>query len=446
MTSPRLKLTRGRVAVAGLSIFLVIWVWAIALLLWGAGGPNGLNMGADYSHTYSAIVALRHGQNPYDYHVLWRVQQSILKPLHLPFQRETPAVLIGTSPFYLWILQPLSWLPFQLSAVLYMFGSYALSGAAFFAVLNYFGWRRRLLPTALFLAAPQTIMAAYFGNTIDIVFLGIAFALPLLKRHPVLAGACLSMSVLKIPAAAPIAMLILLFEAPDRGRVIWGFLGCYAVRNVITVAVVGWQPLFGHFKGLLGFTQSIALQPNLASLSGIYVRNVGHAGRLGLEIASVAVASGLTGWWYLRSREQPQSGLLGAAWLWGLWMLATPYAHFIDEMVLVIPLVALLGKDGERVSRWPCIAALYLAAGSIFLFSAQPDGVQLLWLPLVGLTACFAAGIPIAKRNREAVARVALSVAGGGGALQLTRLMSPFPDNPLPVSHSMNVTEATTDS
>jgi hypothetical protein len=78
--------------------------------------------------------------------------------------------------------------------------------------------------------------------------------------------------------------------------------------------------------------------------------------------------------------------------------------------------------------------------------SAQPDGVQLLWLPLVGLTACFAAGIPVAKRKPETVVAVARSVAGGGGALQLTRLLSPFPDNRLPVSHSMSETEATADS
>jgi hypothetical protein len=431
-----------------LATFLLIWSWAVIVLVWGSKGPNGMGMGTDYSHTYAAIVALRHGLNAYDYHVLWTVQASILRPLHLPVQPQTPAVLVGTTPFFLWLFQPLTWMPYQISATLYMLLSYALSGAGFLCVLKYFGWRRRVLPTALFLAAPQTILAAYFGNTVDIVFLGIALSLPLLKRYPLFAGACLSLSVLKMPAAAPIALLILLFEAPEKRRVIWGFVGCYAFRSAVAAAALGWQPMSGHLRALLSFSQSIDLQPNLVSLSGSYVRNVGHGGRMSLELAAIALACALTGWWYLRSRHEPQPPILGAGWLWGVWLLATPYAHFVDEMILVIPLVALLGRDGEHVSEWRSIAALYLGAGSIFLFSAQPHGVALLWLPLLGLTLCFAGAGPLARKRNEMPAPVqsAAELPTGLASTEPVLRPFPFPINARMASHKISMMDATTDS
>jgi len=77
-------------------------------------------------------------------------------------------------------------------------------------------------------------------------------------------------------------------------------------------------------------------------------------------------------------------------WLWFLWMLATPYAHFIDEIVLVIPVLALIGVNGRHVTRPTSVVVLYLLGLSIWLFSWTPMNVQLLWAPLVLCGGCFA--------------------------------------------------------
>jgi hypothetical protein len=65
-----------------------------------------------------------------------------------------------------------------------------------------------------------------------------------------------------------------------------------------------------------------------------------------------------------------------------VWLIAIPYAHFIDEMLLIVPVIALLGRDGRWISRPVSVGVLYLLGLSILLYSWTPMHMQLLSLPL----------------------------------------------------------------
>jgi hypothetical protein len=86
----------------------------------------------------------------------------------------------------------------------------------------------------------------------------------------------------------------------------------------------------------------------------------------------------------LRRRQSfTQAPALAFGWLWLLWFLVSPYAHFFDQILLTLPILVFMGRDGEFVTRRNQAVCLYLLFFSLFLIQWAPDGVQLLSLPLV---------------------------------------------------------------
>jgi len=128
-------------------------------------------------------------------------------------------------------LRPIDAFPFQAIAIAWMLLTYVLVGFVFWALLRHFGWRRRCLPTFIFLATPAVSLGIFYGNMIGLAFAAIAGAFPLLRRYPFLAGVVLSVSMLKPQVALPIAALIVLFQAPYKGRVIAGFVTAFLGRS-----------------------------------------------------------------------------------------------------------------------------------------------------------------------------------------------------------------------
>jgi hypothetical protein len=343
----------------------------------------------DFSHTYAAVRVLSFGHNPYDYHRLSHAQHALLSQAGLPVQPQSTALLVGTSTFYLWLLRPIISLPFQMVAIAWMLSTYALIGFVFLALLRHFGWRRRGLPAIMFLVSPAAALGIFYGNMIALTFAAVAGAFPLLRRYPILAGIILSISVLKLQVGLPLVGLIVLFHAPHKGRVVAGFLAAFFARQLLTTVVLGPEYQKWWLQSLLNFSTTMQLQPNLASLTGLYAYALPHTPRMILEIASIAFVGTLTlaFWWKVRARGTVP--LQRSGWLWFLWILATPYAHFIDEVLLVIPVVALVGRDARYITRPLTVVVLYMLGLSLLLFSWTPMHVQLLWLPLALCAGCF---------------------------------------------------------
>jgi Glycosyltransferase family 87 len=386
---PRLQSSRSAWALVLLVGLLMLWVWLALEAVLTSPGPNAAVFGVDFSHTYVASWLLTHSNNPYDVNSLSAAQHTLIGGQGLPIQPRSSVVLTGTSAFFLWLLQPLNAVPYQTAAIAWMLCTFSMVGLVFLALLRHLGWSRRGLPAILFLASPPVVLATFYGNTISIVFAGFASGFMLLRRHPFIAGILLSLAVLKLPVALPLVGLLVLFHAPHKRWVVGGFLAAFLSRQVFTIALLGQQYESWRIANLMSFSHSMPTQPNVSSLSGLYAQLLPETARLVLEAVSVGVAGAMTLVFWWKTRHESSLPLLRTGWLWFIWLIATPYAHYIDEMLLVIPVLALVGCHGRRITKPLSVCTLYLLILSLLLYSWTPMRMQLLWVPLALCACCF---------------------------------------------------------
>lgn len=370
-------------------VLLVLWVWLFYAEGAFAGGPNGKSFEADFAMFVGAAQVLHNGANPYDHNILYATERHLLVHQGLPSRLAAkPIVRVGNPPLFFWLLEPVARLPFQTLGIAWMLFLYALSAIGFYALLNYLQWNRRLLPLAIFLLMPQVLFGPFYGNVVNVVFCALALALALVRRHPYAAGLLLVFAWLKPQVAVPVILLMALFLTPDRQRLAAGFGTSSVLLLALTLLTTGASSLREWVAGLMSYSDNIALSPDLTSLSGLYVRDTVSPVRLYFEIAVIAGALILTALAWHQYRRGGSVDSLEVAWLSVMWFLATPYAHFFDEILLTLPVLAVIGRDGLRVGSWLGSTTLYLALLSLLLISAAPGGVQLLFLPLAGIAIC----------------------------------------------------------
>jgi len=378
---------------APLFVLLLLWLWLFRSEGAFQGGPNGRAFEGDFAMFITAAQILKEGGNPYDHNLLFRREKAFLDRLGLPITKDRPVVRVGNPPLLFWAMEPLTQLGFQAAALAWLVLMYALSLVGVLATMAYLGWKQRLLPCLFFALMPQVLLGPFYGNIVCLVFAALGCSLALLKRYPLIAGALCSIALVKPPVALPVVLLILLRHPAQRNRMVAGFVGAVACLSAVTVLALGPHVLGLWLTGMIQYSRDIQSSPDVASLSGLYVRNAGVVLRTSLEIMAIVVALTLTAWWWWRHRAATELPLAG---LCVVWFLAAPYAHFFDEVLLTLPILILIGRDGSRISlRWSS-SALYLMFFSICLISAAPFGVQLLPLFLMALLAClvFAASDP----------------------------------------------------
>jgi Glycosyltransferase family 87 len=293
-----------------------------------------------------------------------------------------PVVRVGNPPLFFWALQPLNRLPFQVAALGWIAAMYVLSGLGFFVLLRHLGWRSRVVPLIFFLAMPQVVLGAFYGNVIGLVFAAMALALSLASRSPVAAGVLLCLAWLKPPVALPLVVLIVLFHSRSRLKLIGGFAAATAGWLLLTMITTGWSSLQLWVEGLTRYSRDMAIQPDVASLAGLYVRWAPAEPRIIAEILILAGAAALTVRYWLQRRGTIDTRLIAVGGLWFVWMLATPYAHFFDEILLAAPLLAFFGVDGSYVAFRSRAVTLYLLFFSLLLISWMPLQANLLSIPL----------------------------------------------------------------
>lgn len=375
-------------ALAPLGICLVLWVFLLSVSGNFENGPRPRALGADFALNITGSVILQHGGNPYDHNQTIATQQSFFarQGIKTVNDKMTRALTWGGyPPLYFWLLQPLTHIPFRAIGLIWIISLYGFMGLGFLCILHYLGWKRRLIPTLIFMAMPQTTIEAFYGNPAALVFALIAGSLFVQRRHPVWGGCLISLAWLKPQLAVPAMILIVLFHVNDRRRFLKGIvIGSFALLAA-TLASVGIEPMV-RWVGEMGSVSSMAgEQPKLIPLVGLYAGVVSATLRQMLQMGLLTIAAGLTAWWWFKLRPKAAVPPLQVAWLWVVWLLALPYAHFPDEILLSLPVLALIGRDGSRLYR-PCtLFALYGMFATVLLYSYEPHQVQTLSLPLIAL-------------------------------------------------------------
>ena len=366
-----------------LLLLLVLWVY----LFWAEGafkgGPSGKAFGADYTMFLSAAQLQQNAGDPYNPTALVRTESALMHRLHRatikPSQRSQ--VRVGNPPLLYWAMRPLLRLDFVPTALASLAALYLLAAIGFLCTLRYFGWSSRVVPMIVFLLMPQVLLGAFYGNVIGIVFAAIGIALVLSRRHAALAGAVMCFAWLKPPVALPVVLIVGLFCVRPRWRYFMGFSVATVGAAALTVAACGLNSLGLWVHGLLRYSNDMAIQPDLISLAGLYVHWMPAGPRLALEGLTLAAAAAVTAVVWQRQRAGSDGNLVASLWL--MWILASPYGHFFDEVLLAVPMVAFLGRNGWRTPFPPQAATLYLVFFSLFFISWAPHGVYLLPIPLV---------------------------------------------------------------
>lgn len=369
-----------------LILLSVLVLWAMVVVGDVARGPRAVTFAGDFALNISSAYVLEHGGNPYDGHVLLHAEQSYLTRQGIPTKlgsAQVPLTWGGYPPLFFWLLAPFTHLAFRWVALVWIGLLMLTITSGFVAVLHYLGWTSIALPTAVFVIMPQSIIEAYYGNPSGLV-IGIIFLSLLLQRNwPFAGGLLLSLAFLKPQLVVPALVLFTIFLVSDRRRFLAGVgIGLFAFL-LATLWTVGLNTLFEWVHGLFAVSRMVSSQPNMAPLIGIYAAWAPSTVRTIIELVAVVLAIVLTVFQVHQFGDGDREGFPPIAFLWTIWFLVLPYAHFGDEILLAPAVLSLLGCNGCAMANPTRATALYLIFFSILLFSATFHGAQLLSLPLV---------------------------------------------------------------
>jgi Glycosyltransferase family 87 len=364
---------------------IVLGLWLAATYEHGkiAEGPNARAFGSDFAMYWTAARLLQSGENPYAHARLVQSLRGYFHQNKIPIMESGSIPQVSNVPTLYWAIQPMLRLPFQQAAWLWILLMYALCLAGFLAALRYLAWTVTLVPSLVFLAMPQTVTAVFYANVQAPMFAGLVGSLALMKRSAFGAGMLASVAWLKPQIGLPLALLIGLFHTSNRVRFLGGFtavtLGLFALPTIFANGhVMEWW-----VRELIVFHGTMDVQPNNAALTGLYVLWAPHSTHLIFEIISLATAGLLTGFLWQILRGSKTLPFLLTGWLWFVWFVAVPYVHFPDEILLTVPVLAFLGRNGERLLDRSSLLIVYVLAAQVLLFPVTPPYVQVLSLPLL---------------------------------------------------------------
>jgi hypothetical protein len=266
---------------------------------------------------------------------------------------------------------------------------YLFSATGFLLALRYLGWSNWLVPLIVFLLLPEVVTGALYGNVHGPVFAALALSLVLMKRYPALAGAVAAFGWLKPQLALPLVLVIFVFHCTDRRRMAAGFLSVTVLLLALTIAATGFESLAEWMGGLNSWSKGISKEPNIASLSGLYVGWASRPIQLVIAVTLLIAVLALTGITWHKLRPSPVVPVIAVGWLWVLWFLVSPFTHYPDVIVLTVPVLAMLGRNGTRVSEPLGLGMLYLA-----LFSLVLIPTPLVSLAVIALGVMFAVAAP----------------------------------------------------
>jgi hypothetical protein len=253
------------------------------------------------------------------------------------------------------------------------------AGIALFAWLRRWGWRGSAPWAVLALLSWPALLGVYSGQ-FDLLLLALAIAALALSmhRHPGLAGTvCTAAALIKPHILWPLPLFLAVAQLPDRRAAVRCAVAAAATAGAM---VAGGEILMPgstarFLSHLFAFGGRVAtVQPDLAGLPGMFEHLAG-GGVVAAAVTALGAAAtlGFAGYWALSRRAlalAPDTRTaLGVCAGLALWLVATPYAHPNDD-VLLFPLLALvLGADAVNIRQrdlaWALAAAAVLVTGFV---------------------------------------------------------------------------------
>jgi len=323
-------------------------------------------VGQDFRVFYSAAAVIQHGGSPYDARALTRAEDHLFPARSAAERRDRRA-----NPYIQGPLLALVFVPFLRFPPTVVYDAYAaaLLAAAAAALLvidrvrrdsvgRTTRARRRTLPLLL---SPVVFLAVVLGQPDPLLLLLFALAWHALqRRHMALASALLAVACVKPQImAGPIVLLAVLAWRAGGIRPYLGGLLAGAV-SVVGCCLLFAGPLVTDdwLRALVSFGGgTVYTQVDIAALSTLYLGWLPHA------LVPLAVIGAVAAWavWAVSSvRRGTSDASATLRWVGQglcLWLLATPYAHPHDD-VLLLP-VLWLCATARRATGGRALGALF---------------------------------------------------------------------------------------
>ncbi len=351
----RSRLLRPVVVILTLSSSLGLAVYAMMRFL----PPQPYGIATDYRVFYAAAKLLSSGQNPYPAAALNAAEQSVEHYHMLQPALDSFAYLPITAT----LLEPLTKLPFWASYLVFT----ALGVSAAVTVITFLAkdleWSYGGVLVAGTLISWVTLLGFTSGQ-FDALLLAVLIGSMLLawRDRPLFAGMLMGLVWMKPDLLWPAPLFLFLALWPSRrsaARFAAGFslttVACLFTNHELLPA---WLTAVRNFSHSIGTTQ-----PDLAGLPALaqaapssWHLSTGllSPGSLIVILASL-LAMGIFAVWMIRSSEwsrlTPVNRIAwGVALPMGLWLVATPYSHTNDDLLLLPLLMLTLGRDLRRVN------------------------------------------------------------------------------------------------
>ncbi|HEY8679218.1 MAG TPA: glycosyltransferase family 87 protein [Candidatus Dormibacteraeota bacterium] len=341
--------------------------------------------GQDFRDFFAAATLVAHGQDPYDSSALAAEQDRLYnQPDHLrPGDRAYyDALPYPQGPWVALALTPLTPLPWPLAYLVSSLLAFLALGAAAWGLLRLSGWRGRAvwLAVGAVLCSPVAFINFFQGQPVPWLLLALATAWWLTRAgRPQLAGAIMAVAWIKPHLGLPLLIVLLLLgEGPAR-RVLLGF-GAGSVAAFALAAIVLHGALLEWPGVVLGQWSGALQQADMASVNAFYypaLHNVLRQAALGLVLLAAAG-------YLARAFTRCPAPRTRALTVLLLTVLAAPYAHSYDSLLLLPVLVVLLGPTlqgwrdaGVELALWAFVTLplLYFAGfhvGYLNGFTAIP--------------------------------------------------------------------------
>jgi len=358
-----LVLTGSLGCALGLAVFAVLHFFP----------PRPAGLATDYRVFYAAAELVGRGTNPYHLGPLQAAEQIARAYPSLNSVLDT----FVDPPIAAWALVPLSRLPFWLSYGLFTFLSAVLIAVTLTLLARDLGWRHTTILAASVLVSWIGLLGLLDGQFDALLFAALAGSMLLAWHERSLASGCvLAITLLKPTLLWPVPIFMFLALWPQRERALRfaaGFLLVGALFLLASWSLLGaWLRQVGVFADRIG-----TRQPDIAGLPGL-LRAAPHSWGIATGVSAPAtlllVALGLAvmtafAAWMMISPDWRRVSLVGRiTWAVGLpvgiWLVATPYAHPNDDLLLLPLFLLTVGRDARRAHG----LGLGLAVATLALF------------------------------------------------------------------------------
>ncbi len=324
-------------------IFLAVLALASARQLVVAPGH-----GQDFRDFFAAATLVAEGRDPYDAGALAQEQDRLYnQPDHLkPGDRGFyDALPYPQGPWVAMALVPVTPLPWQAAYVIYLIAAMTAVTTSAWVLLRLFGWSGHALRIAVgaVLFSPVAFINLFQGQPVPFLLAAFAGAWVLIRgNRPTLAGALMAVAWIKPHIGLPLLLVVAIVEPAPVRRLLTGFLlGSAALFTLAALALRGalldWpQVVLGQWSGALQ-------QADLASINAFYYPATPGGIRQVAVALVVLAAAGYAIWVVRHHRGRPVVALT----LLLLTLVAAPYAHSYDALLLLPVVLALLGATRQ---------------------------------------------------------------------------------------------------